>query len=314
MKLPQLQAMLATLADKPFDSDDYVFELKFDGYRTLANIEKGDVKLYSRNLKSFDDKFPSVAKLLAQVKEDVIFDGEVIAYDRKGNVSFQALQNLGETSTRVEYVIFDLLYLRGKPLIDEPLLRRKMLLQDLLEKYPTLTYSAHVEKKGKDFFKRAVKHKMEGMIAKHKEAPYLPGKRSDAWLKIKAHKTDEGVIVGFTQPRGSRKRFGALVLAQYRKGDELAFIGHTGTGFTDRTLEELYAKMKPLVVKKSPFVENIPLNAPITWIRPQLVAQLKFAEWTGSGVMRQPVFLGLREDKKPLTVKKEKVVHIQDIL
>ena len=313
--MKRIEAMLATLTDASFDSEDYVFELKFDGYRALASIEKGHVDLYSRNLKDFSQKFPSIVDELKKIKEDVLLDGEIIAYDKRGTSSFQALQHLGQDEgTRLEYVIFDFLFFKGKDMTTLPLIRRKSELEKLLKKYPTLTYSTHIEENGKAFFAQAGKLGMEGIIAKRKDSLYLKGKRSDAWLKIKHHKTDEGIIVGFTEPRGSRKKFGALVLAQYKGNDELAFIGHTGTGFNDKSLEELYAKMKPLVTKASPFADKIPLNAPITWIKPKLVAQLKFAEWTKSGVMRQPVFLGLREDKTGKHVHKEKVVSVKQLL
>lgn len=302
--------MLATLTDKPFDSQDFIFEIKWDGYRALTSVNKGEVDLYSRNFKSFNDHYPAIVEILKKIKEKVILDGEVVAYGKDGSPSFQALQNLGtEPNTKIEYVIFDILYLNKKNLMDLQLIERKEILRKFLLKYPGLTYGDYIETSGIQFFKIAVKRNLEGIVAKKRDSRYIPGFRSESWLKIKHHKTDEGVIVGFTEPRGSRKRFGALVLGQYRGNDELIFIGHTGTGFNQKSLDDLYKKMKPLIIKKSPFKNKIPLNSPITWVKPKLVAQLKFTEWTGGGHMRHPVFLGLREDKAAKETYGEKIIH-----
>jgi bifunctional non-homologous end joining protein LigD len=300
--------MLATLTDRAFDSKEFIFEIKWDGYRALAGVASGKVDLYSRNFKSFNEHYPAVVEVLKKVKESVTFDGEIVAYDKAGAPSFQALQNLGSgQNTKLEYVIFDILHLNGKDLIGRPLLERKETLRKILINYPLLTYGDYIEERGIKFFNLAKERNLEGVIAKRRESTYIPGFRSDSWLKIKNHKTDEGIIVGFTQPRGSRQYFGALVLGQYRNNDELTFIGHTGTGFNQKTLNDLYKKMKSLVTNKSPFKTKIPLNAPITWVKPKLVAQLKFTEWTGSGHMRHPVFLGLREDKKAKEIYGEKI-------
>jgi bifunctional non-homologous end joining protein LigD len=313
-KIPQIQPMLATLADKAFDSSDYIFEIKWDGYRALGKVEKKKVALYSRNLKSFNEDYPTIVKSLEKVKESLLFDGEIIAYDSKGTPSFQALQNLGRNQdTKIEYIIFDLLFLEGKNLMDLPLIERKKLLAKILSKYPELTFSSHIEENGIKFFEEAKKKNLEGIMAKKIDGRYLPGKRSDSWLKVKTHKTDEAIIVGFTKPRNSRKYFGALVLGQYRNNDELIFVGHTGTGFSHVTLKDLYLKMKPLITSKSPFKTKIPLNAPVTWVKPVYVAELKFAEWTSGNNMRQPVFLGLRVDKKPKEAKKEKVKIVENV-
>jgi bifunctional non-homologous end joining protein LigD len=307
-KITRIKPMLAALTDQAFDSAEFIFEIKWDGYRALAGVSQGQVDLYSRNFKSFNDKYPSIVEVLKKVKEQVIFDGEIVAYNQAGSPSFQALQNLGtENNTKIEYVIFDILYLNGKDLTNEAQVERKEILREILIKYPLLTYGDYIENSGIKFFNLAAERNLEGIIAKRRDSKYIPGFRSDNWLKIKNHKTDEGIIVGFTEPRGSRARFGALVLGQYRNNDELTFIGHTGTGFTDRTLNDLYHKMKPLITEKSPFKTKIPLNSPITWIKPKLVAQLKFTEWTASNHMRHPVFLGLREDKKAKEIYGEKI-------
>lgn len=305
--------MLATLTSEAFDSDEYVFELKLDGYRALACVEDGKVNLFSRNLNNFTKNYPAVAKELAVVTDDVIFDGEIVAYGKDKKVSFQALQNLEEGGVSIEYVIFDLLYLNGDNLMDRTLIERKKMLEHLLYRYPRLTYSAHIETNGIAFFNEAKKKNFEGIMAKRKVSAYTPGKRSESWLKIKHHMGDEALIVGFTAPKGGRSHFGSLVLGQ-RKGKKMAFIGHVGTGYTESTLKILYQKMKPLITKTSPFDGKIPLNSPITWVKPRLIAQVKFAEWTSEGIMRQPVFLGLREDKLPEDIKREKVVSKKKIL
>jgi len=310
--MPKTRPMLATAVEKPFDSDEFVFEIKWDGFRALGEVQDHKVSLYSRNLNNFN-KFPSVVEHLSKVNEDLLFDGEIIAYDSGGKPSFQALQDSEKNNARLEYIIFDLLYLNGKKLLDLELIERKKLLQKILKKYPKLVYSEHIQGKGINFFKQAVKKNLEGIIGKRKNSKYLPGKRSESWLKIKHHKRDEAIIAGFTKPRGSRQYFGSLVLGQYRNADKLTFIGHTGTGFDESQLSSLYKKMIPLKVKKSPFKSEVPLNSPITWIKPKLVAELKFAEWTSDNIMRQPVFMGLREDKSAPEVSGEKLKKLTGV-
>lgn len=312
--IPMVKPMLATLVDKAFNSPDFIYEIKWDGYRALARIQNGKVLLYSRNLKEFNSMYPAVVKTLTKVRESVLFDGEIVAYDKSGKPSFQTLQNLESNKhAKLEYVIFDILYLNGTNLMNESVVVRKEILRKLLIKYPSLTYGDYIGESGVSLFKEAVKNSLEGILAKRKDSVYIPNFRSEAWLKIKHHKTDEGVIAGFTAPRGGRAHFGALVLGQYRGNDEFIFIGHTGTGFNQKTLESLYKKMKPLIVKTSPFKTKIPLNAPITWVKPQLVAELKFSEWTAGGNMRHPVFLGLRQDKNPKEAQREKIKKIKNI-
>jgi bifunctional non-homologous end joining protein LigD len=309
MKQARVKPMLATLADKPFNGADWIFEIKWDGYRGLAYVRDGKVDLYSRNFLDFHSRYPAIVADLAQVKEEVLLDGEIIA-SHKGHHGFETLQGAGETGADVTFMVFDILRLSGKDLRELPLMERKKILGKLLKKYSALKHvreSEYVEKEGVKFYAVAVKNDLEGIMAKRKESPYVSDKRTHYWLKIKHHKSDEAVIVGFTAPKGSRKKFGALILAQ-RVQKQLVFIGYTGTGFTEDTLDQLYAKMLPLKVAAPPFETKIPVNAPITWIKPKLVAQLKFAEWTKDRIMRQPVFLGLRDDKLPSSVTTEKEV------
>jgi len=239
---------------------------------------------------------------LREIPHDAVLDGEIVALDEKGRPDFQTLQHHGENRAPLTYAAFDILYLNGRDLCDLPLIERKEILRATVAGIPGILYSDHVEAKGKALFREAKKRGLEGIMAKERESPYVSGKRTEQWLKIKTHQRQEAIICGFTEPRGSRKKFGALVLGVYDgKGGKkkLRFIGHTGTGFGEAGLAELHQKMQPLVTDESPFEEKVPLNAPITWVRPRLLCEVKFAEWTRSGIMRQPVFLGLREDKRP---------------
>jgi bifunctional non-homologous end joining protein LigD len=311
-KQARIKPMLATLANQAFDDKDWIFEIKWDGYRGIASVTKGKVDLYSRNFSNFNEHYPDIVKDLAKIKEDVILDGEIIAYE-KGRVGFQALQTAGHSGAKVSFMIFDILSRDGVDLRALSLMKRKEILRKLFKKYSKLKNireSDYVEGNGKKFYDLAVKKDLEGIMAKRKDSPYVSDKRTPYWLKIKHHKSDEAVIAGFTAPRGSRKKFGAIILGQYIK-KKLVFIGYTGTGFTEKILNELYAKMLPLKVKSSPFSEKIPINSPITWIKPVLVVQVKFAEWTEERIMRQPVYLGLRGDKPAGSVGREKVLNIE---
>ena len=194
------------------------------------------------------------------------------------------------------YYVFDLLYLEGRDLTSLPLIRRKELLKKILPSVPNIKFSDHIREEGILFFKVVKEKGIEGIIAKHSQSAYRMGRRSRQWLKVKTHLTQEGVIAGFTEPKGSRKSFGALVLGVF-KGDELIFIGHTGGGFTAETLREIREKLDPLIRKKCPFKVEPKTNTPVTWVKPELVCEVVFRGWTDEGIMRQPVFLRLREDK-----------------
>ena len=297
--------MLASVGDHPFDNDDWLFEIKWDGYRAVAEWKKGKLKLYSRNGLSFINKYPIVAQALTALKHDVVLDGEIVVMDDKGHPSFQKLQDY-EKNPRypIAYYVFDLLFLHGKDLRDMPLTDRKDLLKKLLApvKGNIIRYCDHVEGQGKKFFKQMVKMDFEGMIAKKKDSTYHSGIRTNEWLKIKHHNITEAVIAGFTEPGGSRKYFGALILGAYNKNG-LHYLGHTGTGFTHESLKELWTQMQPLIMHQSPFNENVKVNSPVTWIKPSLVCQIKFTEQTNEGMLRHPVFLGLRDDKTAKEVK-----------
>lgn len=291
--------MLATLAEQPFDNPEWIFEMKWDGYRAIAEWQKKKLKLYSRNGLSFVQKYPPVAEAITQLKHDCVLDGEIVVLNNKGRPRFQMLQEYDQDPRHpLHYYVFDLLFLDGKDIRELPLINRKELLQKLLSTYKgdVIRYSDHVSTSGKKFFHHVKKLDFEGMMAKKADSEYYSGVRTREWLKIKHLNNQEAVIVGFTAPRRSRKYFGALILGEF-KGRTLRYIGHTGTGFDHTTLKELWNLMQPLITTQSPFAEKIKVNAPVTWIKPTIVCEVKFTEQTNEGILRHPVFLGLREDK-----------------
>ncbi len=295
--------MFAKPGGNPFNSEEWIFELKWDGYRAVAEIGKSDVKLYSRNGLSFANKYEAVYEELQTIKENMVLDGEIVVFDEEGKPNFQKLQLYSENMhLPIIYYVFDILNYKGKDLTGLPLLERKTLLQKVLPKNDIIRYCDHVDEEGKAFFEQIVAKNMEGMIAKRKESSYHIGKRTNDWLKIKHHNTEEVVIAGFTAPRGGRKHFGALVLGRY-EGNELIYAGHTGTGFDDVSLKDLSNKLKPLIQEKSPFKKKIKTNMPVTWVKPVLVCNIKFTELTTEKIFRHPVFQGLRVDKKATEVK-----------
>ncbi len=299
--------MLATLADKAFDSSNFIYEIKWDGYRAIAEWENKQLKFYSRNGLSFAEKFPSIAQALQNIKHDLVLDGEIVLLNSKGHPDFQQLQHYeDEQEPNLVYYVFDLLFLDQKNVQHLPLIQRKELLKELLyvANNPVLKYSDHIVGEGKKMFKAAVAKNLEGIMAKKADSLYRTGIRSREWLKIKNQKSREAIIVGYTKPRNSRKYFGALIMAQYVNG-ALQYMGHTGTGFNEKTLKDLWEKMQLLVTKQSPFTKTVKVNMPVTWIKPKLVCQVSFTEETNDGLLRHPVFQGLRDDKSTNEVIKE---------
>lgn len=307
-KMPtEIKPMLAQLWDKPFDKENWLFEVKWDGYRCIAIIKAKTVKLLSRNEKSFNKQFPSiVSDLKTHLKHDAILDGELVVLDSSGRSQFQLIQNYQqEEKGYLCYYVFDLLYLDGRDLREQPLIFRKELLQQIIAplKKTHIRYSDHVEEKGKALFKEAKKLDLEGIMAKDSLSTYQM-RRSQSWLKIKTHLRQEAVIGGFTAPRKSREKFGALLLGVY-EGKNLYYVGHVGTGFDNKTLIMLNELLEPLISDRCPFEAKPKTNMPATFVKPRLICEISFAEWTKDGLMRQPVFLGLRTDKKPHQVVKE---------
>jgi bifunctional non-homologous end joining protein LigD len=303
-----LQSMLATLTDAAFDDPNWVFETKWDGFRMIACIESGKVTLYSRNGKIVSDRYLPVAQALEKLKHNAVLDGELVALDAQGISRFQLLQNALRREARLLYCVFDIMFLDGEDLRNLPLLERKERLRRVLPKDPVLSFSEFYPEHGIEAFKAAEKEGLEGVMAKRASSVYRSGERSTDWLKIKTAHRQEAVIVGFTAPRRTRPYFGALVLA-VRDGKAWRYIGHVGTGFSHAVLEELHGKLWPLRAEAPPFKQRVKDEAVTTWVKPKLVAEVRFSEWTKAGEMRHPSYAGLREDKRAEVVVQEKGTH-----
>ncbi len=305
--MPQsIKPMLASPVEKPFDHPDWVFEVKWDGYRAIAEIRAKAVLLYSRNGISFNKRFSPVADALHKFEFDAVLDGEIVVVDDQGRADFQMLQHYHDSGNgHLLYAVFDLLYFQGHDLMGLPLQRRKELLKKILPSSPKVRYSDHVGKEGVLFFNVVKDKGLEGIIAKHAQSTYETGKRSGQWLKIKTRLTQEGVIAGFTESEEGRNYFSALVLGAY-DGDELKYIGHVGGGFSAKDLQDIRKQLAPLVRKECPFTKEPETNARVTWVKPGLVCEVALSGWTEDAVMRQPVFLRLREDKDAREVVREK--------
>jgi bifunctional non-homologous end joining protein LigD len=301
----RLQPMLATLTDAPFDDAAWIFEDKYDGFRMVSEIRRGKVALYSRNGKIISDPYIEVAKALEGVKADAVIDGELVAVGKDGVSHFQLLQNALRHEAKLLYCAFDLMFFDGEDLRKLPLIERKKRLKAILPRHKLIAFSNHRKGNGKKFFAEAERRRLEGIMAKRADSPYASGSRTADWLKVKTAQRQEVVIAGFTAPRRTRPFFGALTLA-VREDGAWRYIGHVGTGFSHATLKELHGKLSKLKTAKSPFPAKVKDEAVTTWVRPSLVAEVKFAEWTSKGELRQPVYLGLRADKKAGDVVRER--------
>ncbi|MDA8125146.1 MAG: non-homologous end-joining DNA ligase [Deltaproteobacteria bacterium] len=300
-----IRPMLATLVREPFDHPDWLFEVKWDGYRAVAEIRKGNVALYSRNGISLDQKFAPIRESLATFGFEALLDGEIVVTDEAGNPDFQRLQDYPKNGKGpLLYQVFDLLHFAGHDLTALPLLRRKEILKSILPDLPNVKFSDHVVGEGILFFQVARERGLEGIMAKEAQSTYRLGVRSRQWQKVKRQLTQEGVIGGFTKPKGGRRHFGALVLGVFA-GERLVPIGHVGGGFTAGMLREIHTRLTPLIREKGPFAVTPATNGPVTWVEPELVCEVRFQGWTAEGLMRQPVFLRLREDKAAREVLRE---------
>jgi bifunctional non-homologous end joining protein LigD len=303
---------LATLIDAPFDDDDWLFEIKWDGFRAIASIDAdGEVTLTSRNGKDFASRFPSLTSIgQAFTTVPALVDGEIVAFDAQGKSRFQLLQNAA--SAKITYVVFDALYAEGKDLRKEPLEARKEALSRIVRpKQKDVVLSTHVVGKGRDLFAAASAEGLEGIVAKRRNAPYIEARTRD-WVKIKAQLEQECVIAGFTEPGGARSGFGALILGLYERG-ELVYCGNVGTGFDAGTLARLSKQLKDIETARSPFAHAPKTRGKAHWVKPKLVAQVRFTEWTHDGSMRHPAFLGLRDDKAPHDCKREKPRDVSEV-
>jgi bifunctional non-homologous end joining protein LigD len=305
-----IKPMLATLVKAPFDHPAWIFEVKWDGYRAIAEIQDGKVALYSRNRISLNKKYLPISDSLQKLKFAAVLDGEIVVVDDQGRPDFQMLQNYQKSRRgHLIYYVFDLLFFDGHDLTSLPLLRRKELLKEVLPSAQYLKFSDHVWEDGVLFFQVVKEKGLEGIIAKHSQSAYRMGRRSRQWLKIKTQLTQEGVIAGFTEPKGARKFFGSLVLGVF-EGGELIYIGHSGGGFGAENQRNIFEKLQPLIRKECPFKIKPPADTPVTWVKPTLVCEVAFAGWTGDGLMRHPVFSRLREDKTAREVVREKPQEI----
>jgi bifunctional non-homologous end joining protein LigD len=284
--------------------------VKWDGYRAIAEIQDGKVALYSRNRISLNKKYLPISDSLQKLKFAAVLDGEIVVVDDQGRPDFQMLQNYQKSRRgHLIYYVFDLLFFDGHDLTSLPLLRRKELLKEVLPSAQYLKFSDHVWEDGVLFFQVVKEKGLEGIIAKHSQSAYRMGRRSRQWLKIKTQLTQEGVIAGFTEPKGARKFFGSLVLGVF-EGGELIYIGHSGGGFGAENQRNIFEKLQPLIRKECPFKIKPPADTPVTWVKPTLVCEVAFAGWTGDGLMRHPVFSRLREDKTAREVVREKPQEI----
>jgi bifunctional non-homologous end joining protein LigD len=292
--------MLATLVPAAFSRANWIFEEKYDGIRMLAYKEGSHISLVSRNAIDRTDRYPAIAEALRKLNPDtLLLDGEIVVFDAKGISRFQLLQQGKGTP---EFAVFDCLYRDGKDLRREPLAARRKMLHSLAHFETPLRLSLQVADDGLKAFRIAAQRGLEGVLCKNL-ASFYESRRSQQWLKVKVHQEQEFVIGGYTKPKGSRIDFGALLLGFYdHKG--LHFVGKVGTGFDEETLRSLYRKFQPLVQRRSPFSED-PGERDATFLKPQLVAQISFTEWTADQRLRHPVFLGLRDDKPAKQVHRE---------
>jgi bifunctional non-homologous end joining protein LigD len=305
--------MLATLSDRRDFGDDWLLERKFDGERCIARKAEGDVRLESRSGKNLTDTYPEVRGAVAgQRDRELLLDGELVAFDGKQTSFSRLQQRLGVTNPAPELVaaypvafcVFDLLELDGDDLRGRSLLERRERLTDAVVPSAALQLSEAWRGDSQRRFAQACGSGWEGLIAKRAEAPYAAGRSRD-WLKLKCVWEQEFVIGGYTDPGGSRTDFGALLVGYY-EGERLRYAGKVGTGYAAATLRDLGTRLRELGTSESPFVDARPIPRGTNWVRPELVAQIGFAEWTNDGRLRQARFLGLRDDKRPAEVVRER--------
>ncbi|OQW32286.1 MAG: hypothetical protein A4E19_19860 [Nitrospira sp. SG-bin1] len=302
---------LATLVSGAPEGDGWIHELKYDGYRMLCRIDRGAARLFSRNRRDWTEKLPEQRQAVARLPvENAWLDGELVALTPDGTMSFQALQNAFDRGREVRllYYVFDLLFLNGEDLRSRPLHERKQRLAALLDGLPDngpLRYGDHIRGQGRIVFETACRRGLEGVIAKQADSPYVAG-RTKHWVKVKCHRRQEFVIGGFTDPSGSRRGFGALLLGVY-EGGGLTYVGRVGTGFSEERLSQLQRALRSRQQPKPAFV-NPPTGGEakgVHWVKPELVAEVRFAEWTQEGILRQASFVGLREDKAAGAIVRE---------
>jgi bifunctional non-homologous end joining protein LigD len=312
--------MLATLVKKPAAGEGWLYEVKWDGYRCIAYADHGDVQLRSRNNKSFNEKFYPLYEAFKSF-DSVILDGEIVVLDEKGMADFSALQSWrSEADGSLVFYAFDILFLNGQDLMQKPFVERREYLEQVIPKTGNIRLSRAFDVTGSEFFALAEKMSLEGILAKKTDSIYKPGARSKDWLKIKTEKHQEALIAGYTLNENTSRRFSALLLGIYENG-ELRFIGPVGTGFSDQMQEEILKKLKPLITPECPFKEVPEYNKPsrfrpnppkasVTWVKPEIIAEISYREQTPDGSIRHPSFRGIREDKRPEEVVREEAADL----
>jgi len=324
--LKNVKPMLATLVDAPFDDPNWQYEVKWDGYRALAFINKGKVELLSRNNKSFNDKFYPIHKIISSWKMNAVVDGEILVLNDKGISDFGALQNWrSEADGELVFYVFDILWYEGKNLTGLPLVERQAILNEIL---PTdddrIRISKVFDANGTDFFAAAERMGLEGIMAKLKSSTYVLSNRSKDWLKIKVSRRQEVIIAGFTRNEDTSKLFSSLILAVW-ENKTLTYVGKVGTGFSDSDQKEMMEAFKPYITDKSPFTvvpdinklsrfQHKQLNAKATWMKPELVGEVAYTEVTDEGIFRHPAFKGMRMDKNAKDVVRETAAHTEEVV
>ena len=311
----KINPMLATAVEKPFDSPDWFFEIKWDGYRAVAFLEGGDVRLVSRTQNDLTAQFPELKDLAVSIRaKTAVLDGEVVVLDEEGRPSFSLMQQRtgfrsgkhrlpGRKDLPIWYYVFDLLYLDGYDLRRATLEDRKAALSEIVTASDTVRFSDHYPGQGIALFEVAKQKGLEGILAKKRNSVYEE-RRSHEWLKIKITQTITCVIAGYTEPEGSRQYFGSVVLGLYNDKSQLIHVGQAGTGFNQASLKEIWKLLEARKTNKKPFHGEVEALRKVFWVRPELVAEIKFGEWThereqAGPKLRAPVFLGLRDDRKP---------------
>jgi bifunctional non-homologous end joining protein LigD len=307
---PFVSPQLATLVTAPPAGDAWLHETKFDGYRILGRITGGRATLWSRNRKDWSARFPGIAEAAARLPvREAFLDGEAAVLLANRATSFQALQNVltGDAQRQLVYFVFDLLHLDGRDLRELALEERKRLLERLLGSRHDgpMRYSGHVVGRGDAVFREACRNSLEGIVSKRRDQPYESG-RGRSWLKVKCVLEQELVVGGFTEPRGTRVGLGALLLGHYDRQGELVYAGKVGTGFTTASAQALRDRLDRLRVPAPPFHRRPPGVGEARWVKPELVAEVGFTEWTEDGRLRHPTFKGLREDKRARDVVRER--------
>lgn len=309
-----IRPMLATSIENPFDDREWIFEVKWDGYRAVTFLENNKVRLVSRNQNDLTGQYPELQSLPEFIKaKTAILDGEVVALDEHGRSSFSLMQQrtgirsggrrvAGRSDVPVIYYVFDLIYIDGYDLRRVSLVDRKQLLAEVISTSDILRYSDHYPGQGIALFKAAKENGLEGILAKRRGSCYEE-RRTREWLKIKVTQTVDCVIGGYTDPEGSRLYFGSMVLGLYNKNSELIPVGQVGTGFNQAMLKQMFEVLKRMETNRNPFQGKVDARK-VHWVKPERVAEVKFTEWThetseGGIKLRAPVFLGLREDKEP---------------